>query len=265
MSSRRPPSHSQWWVSQLPSTDASEYVRLVGAADRRDERARRVASENLAFQVTEAHVPDLLDILSVSIAAEDLGGIAVENLLRIDDLSRPMKARLVRAAWDEVRHAAIFEGLAESLEVAFDRQRSESTAVAAATKLSSQLAVPTTDIEFAFVHTILEALALEFFAIVARCGHSPKIKSSYRVVEADESTHVALGLDLLDYLSKDRPTISERRRVDLLEGCIELTPLAQPERMARRLEPFGAELPRRFLDREHRRDRLLKRVGARLG
>lgn len=138
-------------------------------------------------------------VLQLSAASEDLGGRTAERLLG-GDLPRVLRARVVRAVWDEIRHSDVFERLTEGTEFAGERESSVLPHVVDAAEST---------LEVAIVHTELEALALNMFTLIARSTAARSLVSVYGAISKDEAAHVRLGGD---YLISRRGQREPRRR-----------------------------------------------------
>lgn len=130
-------------------------------------------------------------VLQLSAASEDLGGQTAERLL-CGDLPRVLRARVVRAVWDEIRHSDVFDRLTEGTEFAGERESSVLPDVVDAAEST---------LEVAIVHTELEALALNMFTLIARSTAARSLGSVYGAISKDEAAHVRLGGEIISYLA----------------------------------------------------------------
>ena len=172
-----------WWTFPGKLDPNQTYRRLIDGARRRDRgTAQLLADRPDSSSSVQAGYFGALARLSVH--TEDIGGQAAEALLSLG-LPPQLRAGVVRAMWDELRHAEIFLELADSLGA----PARDLTPVEA---LIDTLQVPETELEFALVHTELEAAALDTFRLIAESLPESRVGLTYQAVSEGELVRDAL-------------------------------------------------------------------------
>lgn len=248
------PAPSPWWSRPALRADPAAYRRTVTGANARDGFAlRERASASLLPSV------DLGDffaqIAPLSIYSEDVGGYAAEALLA-QGVPAPLRARLIRAMWDEIRHSDLFFELCTSFDV--DLSTSD---IAPVDYLVTVLDEAETSLEFALLHTELEAQALELFNLFGRCLPPSVARSTFRVVATDETTHVALGLEIVTHMHDKGLRIDPERCSQLFSAADSISVLKQPEALSPVASALGtstSSLHQRLVQRQDlRRSKIL--------
>lgn len=203
-------SHSwQWSGCSLPPAH-EPYEQVVQAAARRDAATSTLGGRHFAEGVPPPDQQSFFRrIAALSVYSEDIGGFAAEEILRLG-LPGDLRARTVRAMWDEVRHSDIFHRLAVSLG-----EPGPIDPLPQHEELLATFTLAETELEFALLHTELEGLALDVFRLVADALPDNLIGATYARVAIDEASHVRLGLDIVRWLSCSGQ-VCERARVEAL-------------------------------------------------
>lgn len=201
-----------WWMRPTIQPYDKSLTDVVSQAAQRDVRSRSILDPTRpAADVRSEHMARLAYF---SIYGEDVGGRAAEALLAVG-LPPSLRASLVRAMWDEVRHAELFNQLSQHLESPRDDW-------APVLGLLDILDIATTELEFALVHTELEALALDTFRIITDWGGDSQIGRVYAVVANDEAAHVRLGREITRHLRGRGLSIERERLLEILQATPQL-------------------------------------------
>lgn len=235
-----------WWSRPSIEPYGRSMSDVVTRASHRDARTRDILDPRRpAPELQSEHMARLAYF---SIYGEDVGGRAAEALLSVG-LPPSLRASLVRAMWDEVRHAELFNTLSEHL----DAPKDDWSPVLG---LLDILDSATTELEFAVIHTELEALALDTFRVITDWGGDSKIGRVYAVVANDEAAHVRLGRDIAQHLQVRGLSIERERLIEILDATPELS-FASDDRAMQSLAASTAMPESRV--RARLRGRMLKR------
>lgn len=247
MTSSSNPGHTgPWWRRPVIEPYTPTRSDVVARATQRDARALGPADPRGATQELQSEY--MAKLAHYSIYGEDIGGRAAEALLSIG-LPADLRASLIRAMWDEIRHADLFHHLSQHLNASDD----DWTPVL---DLLDILDFAVNELEFAIIHTELEALALDAFRVITDWGGDSKIGRVYGTVATDEAAHVRLGRDITGHLQNKGLKIDRERLLKLLEATPRLS-LASDDRAMRALAMSTS------LSEEHVRKRLSERMNLR--
>ena len=235
-----------WWERPSLRGDPTAYRTVVRMAERRDQAAVRRRAESPDRVISPESREFFGAFAPLSVYSEDVGGFAAEALLSVG-LPADLRARLVRAMWDEIRHS----DLCDALDVNVTQ-----TDPSPVNKLLDLLDVPDTALQFAVLHTELEALALDFFHLVVAAEADSYIGDVYRTVAADEATHVALGFDAMAHLVDGGERLEPDILAHTLDCALTLSPLGNPgglAALASTLDTSTRTLVKRLTARRDRR------------
>lgn len=224
-----------WWSRPNLASGSTGYRSVVGRASARDAATGRISARG--GRASSADLAKLFGgVARASIHTEDLGGFAAEALLSLG-LPRDLRAGLVRAMWDEVRHSAAFENYAEAVGA-------PEVNLVPVERLLDILDVGETDIEFAILHVELEALALDTFTVLKAALADTDIGRLYTVVAIDEASHVKLGAEIIDFLVGRGCTVDRARLSELLHAAAELSYVQHEAALVDLCGWIGASAPR---------------------
>lgn len=242
-------SSNPWWRRPDLRRPAAAYRQVVAGGQARDRAARRRAPATDGAGTPEVMAHFFAGIAALSVHSEDVGGFAAEALLATG-LPAELRAALIRAMWDEIRHSDMFLDLANDLGVDCD-----ATDLAPIGRLLTTLDRATSPAEFAVVHTELEALALDVFRLVAQAVPGSRIRDTYAIVAIDEASHVRLGLDIVRHLGASGERIDADRIDELVLRAAEQTPQGDPGLLALLCRLLGLPLDPTSVALQQRRQR----------
>jgi hypothetical protein len=217
---------TSWWTRPSLRDEPLAYRNLVLMSDRRDLAAAKRRAEPNQREISPESRNFFAEFAPLSVYSEDIGGFAAEALLAVG-LPPDLRARLVRAMWDEVRHSDLFLNLCEQVDVDVS-----GVDTAPVESLLSLLDTPTGPLDFAVLHAELEALALDLFQLIVAADPNTRIGDTFRTVAADEATHVALGFDVVEHLHDKGEQLDEEELVRVLDSALALSPLGNPDSLA---------------------------------
>lgn len=177
-----------WWSRPRIEEYDGRIHRRLSLAARRDTATRLLLEEAPRPEVTPA--AEYFGAMAYwQIYGEDIGGRAAEALLAAG-LPADLRAGLIRAMWDELRHSDMLYELTADLE--------ERQPWGAVLGLSDILDEASDELEFAILHTELEALALDTFKIIKDWGGQSVFGRVYAAIASDEASHIGLGREIVE-------------------------------------------------------------------
>lgn len=248
--------HLPWWTFPDRIPEYPQSRRAVTGAFTRDQAAaplwpwansrsgeRAVTSgASQACSVAESAaattqtVDDFLRLMTaLSVRAEAIGGHAAEALLTIG-LPYELRAGVVRAMWDEIRHAEAFLTLSQEFGTADLTELTGPAETLMATLRSAE-----SPLEFAVLHTELEALALDTFEVLYNGLGATRLGALYRAVSIDEASHLALGWRIVEHLVAKGAVYDDKRVKDMLELATSQTVQGDVDSLRRLCDAVGAD------------------------
>ena len=246
------PAPTRWWTAPGVQACAGVYGRLVETAKSRDRAAAGALRSQMV--VSESSRDFFASVAPLSIYSEDVGGQAAEALLGIG-LPAGLRGRVVRAMWDEVRHSDLFHQLSLDLEVSPTSGDKAPVALLMDTLEDAENAL-----EFAIVHTELEALAQDVFMLCVRAESATRVGDVYQVIASDEATHVRLGFDIVRCIAARGMRVDRDRVRHLYSRASLLSPLGDPSMLTPLAERLSRSLASLTQDLTVRRDQRMALV-----